>query len=226
MKAIKDNIVYFPDKDQEELLGVLDELFYFSIQHFAETIMEETDAIISRMNISDALVERIFPQLVWWTTYCSPVGDEKLTIFERYLQSSKHKWEDKSIFFQEVLRSWRYLNPGYYYVLDDESESGRVFIFSDVFEGEIKLVNIRQKTFQAPKCGEIITGLLIPMGNATYITQGGLFHIPEELTQKITREIIPYFEKQSVSSNYECNPQLYPSLTVITLEMMEKVYEK
>ncbi|UJL47328.1 hypothetical protein KFZ58_05395 [Virgibacillus sp. NKC19-16] len=226
MKAVKNNSVYFPDKEQEDLLGVLDEIFYFLIQHFAETIMEETEHIISRMNISDTLAERIFPQLVWWTTFCSPIGSEKITIFQHYLQLNKHRFENKGSFTQDVLVSWLSLNPGFYHVLECESESDRVFIFKDVFGGDTKIVRINQRIFLTPKRGEIITGLLIPMGNATYITQGGLFHIPEELAQKVLRKIIPYFKKHAISTDYDFNPQLYPSLAMITLNMMEKVYEK
>ncbi|WP_373895394.1 hypothetical protein ACUL41_13705 [Virgibacillus natechei] len=226
MNAVKRNSFYFPNEEQEELFRVLDEIFYFSIQHFAGTIMEETEGIISRMNISDELAERIFPQLVWWTTFCSPVGVEQMTIFQRYLQLNKRRFENKSRFFQDVLVSWLSLNPGFYDVISDESESRKVFIFRDVFDGETKIVRIYQKSFLTPKCGEMITGLLIPMGNATYITQGSLFHIPEELAEKVIRVVIPHFKKHAVSTNYDFNPQLYPSLATITLEMMEKAYEK
>ncbi|MBY7142762.1 hypothetical protein KFZ56_06740 [Virgibacillus sp. NKC19-3] len=226
MKAVKNQSVYFPDEDQQELLRILDDIFYYSIHHFSATIIEETEDIISTMNISDALAERIFPQLVWWTTFCLPVGTEHMPIFQQYLQLNKHRWETKSSFFQDVLASWLSLNPGFYYVLDFQSGSGSVFICRDLFDGETKIVRMYQRKFLVPKCGEMITGLLIPMGNATYITQGGLFHIPEELSQQVSREILAYAKKQIISTNYDFNPHLYPSLIMIILEMMEKAYGK
>ena len=34
MKTKATNIIYFPDKVQEELFGILDDVFYYSIDHF------------------------------------------------------------------------------------------------------------------------------------------------------------------------------------------------
>ncbi|OZU87548.1 hypothetical protein CIL03_15765 [Virgibacillus indicus] len=222
MKMQKNNVIYFPDKIQEELFGILDEIFNFAVHRFNHTITEKTEELIKDINVSDELSERIFPQLVWWVIFCSPSAQDKPSIYQQFLHKNKHRWQEKSLAIQEILVSWLSLNPGFHYVEDTNSESGRVFIFRDIFEDEIKIVGIYNKTFQAPQEGELIIGLLLPMGKGIYTTQGGLFHIPEPYTQKIVREVIPYYQKHSISPNYHLNPQLFPSMIKLALEKVER----
>lgn len=214
-------IKYFPDVLKDELFGVIDELFFFLVNHYGEDVLEVTEEIISKMNVSEEVEEAVFPQLVWWAMFCSPIGEGETTIYQKYLQTNKYKWEKKSKKVKEVLESWLYLNPGFYYVDNTESESGRVFCLSDVFEGKIKLLCIYNETFKSPECGEMLTGLLLPMGNGSYLTQGWLFHIPKHLTQKVVCQIIPYFERHAISPSYRFNPQLYPSMLTRSLEAMK-----
>ncbi|PAV29648.1 hypothetical protein CIL05_09755 [Virgibacillus profundi] len=222
MKTQTSNLIYFPDKTQEKLFEIFDDVFSFSVNQFYQTILESMEEMISNMNISDELSERIFPQLVWWIIFCSRTGKNKLTIYQQYLQHNKNQWKKISPNVQEVLVSWLHLNPGYYYVDNTESKSGRVFLFNDVFEGKNKVVGIYNKRFQAPKYGQLITGFLLPIGEGIYTTPGGLFHIPKSLTENIDQEIVSYFKKHSTSPNYQFNPQLYPTLIKITLETLEK----
>lgn len=213
-------VKHFPDVLKDELFGVIDELFFFLVHYYGEDVLRVTEEIISKMNVSEEVEEAIFPQLVWWAMFCSPIGEGGTTIYQKYLQTNKHKWERKSKKAKEVLVSWLHLNPGFYYVDGTESESGSVFFLSDLFEGKLKLLYMYNETFKSPKRGEMLTGLLLPMGNGSYMTQGWLFHIPAHLTQKVVREIIPYFERHAISPSYKFNPQLYPSMLTRTLEAM------
>src|SRR5690625_5739610 len=57
------NIVYLHDKLQKDLFRVLYELYCFSKTNYGEMIVEKTDAILAKAEVSDQLKERIFPQL-------------------------------------------------------------------------------------------------------------------------------------------------------------------
>lgn len=218
----KNNVVYFPDKMQEELFDILDEIFDFAVHRFNHTITEKTDELIKDINVSDNLSERIFPQLVWWVIFCCRSIKDKPSIYQQFLQENKHRWHEKSLAIQEILVSWLHLNPGFHYVEDTNSESGRVFIMRDIFDDEIKIVGIYNKTFQAPQNGELIIGMLLPMGEGIYTTQGGLFHVPGACKQEVLREITPYYENHSISSDYHNNPQLFPSMITLTLKTLDK----
>ncbi|WP_100011218.1 hypothetical protein [Lentibacillus sediminis] len=218
MKVKTDNTVYFTEKVRNDLFHVLEEVVYFSITRFDRPIKHAAEEIVGGMDVREEYKDRIYPTLVWWKVFCSPSGSEGLTIFQRYLQLNKHKWRNKPAYFQEMLASWMYLNPGFYRVEDDESISGRVFVFKDVFEQSTKLITLFQKNFQTPKRGELISGLLIPIGHGKYISPGKLFHIPEQEAASVIEKITPYFEKHHESPHYRFNPQLYPSMITMTLE--------
>lgn len=220
--ALQSWINYFPGVVKNELFDTLDEIFFFLVNNFDKEILEITEEIISKMDVSDEVEEAIFQQLVWWGTFCAPIGPEGTTIYQRYLKKNEHKWENKSKAMKEGLASWLYLNPGFYYVDELESDSGRMFFLNDLFEGKIKLLRVHNEFYRQPKRGDFLTGLLLPTGNGTYITQGGLFHFPEHLTKKVVRDIISYFGQRAISSDYEFNPQLYPSMITLALKVVKE----
>lgn len=214
------DFIHASDRLRKELFAVLDELFFFLVNDYNEEILKLIDVLIAEMNISEEEEEAIFPQLVWWGTFCSPIGIEQKTIYQIYLQKNKHKLKKKRRQVQKVLVSWLQLNAGFYYVIEPEDEESCVYYLCDVFEGEIRRLSIQRELFQLPKSGEMLTGLLLPMGDDSYATLSGFYHIPQQLTQKIVQEIIPYFERHAVSPNYKLNPHLYPSLIKCTLQMI------
>lgn len=216
MKVKTNNVVYFTEKVREDLFHVLEEVVYFSIIHFDRPIKQAAEEIVQGMDVREEY--KIYPTLVWWKVFCSPSGSEGVTIFQRYLQLNKHKWRNKSAYFQEMLVCWMHLNPGFNQVEDDASISGRVFVLKDMFEQSPKLISLLQKDFQAPKQGELISGLLIPAGHRIYISSGKLFHIPEQEAATVIEKITPYSEKHQASPHYRFNPQLYPSMITMAFE--------
>ncbi|QGS68358.1 hypothetical protein CV093_06530 [Oceanobacillus sp. 143] len=132
------NIVFFPDKVQEDLFDILDDVFYYSINCFKEKINTIIDELLSGMKISNELEEKIFSQLIYWSTYCLPIGTKKETIYEHYLQENSDRIEDKTLKVREVLSSWLQLNPSFYYVERDDSLSGRLFVLREVFSEQSK----------------------------------------------------------------------------------------
>ncbi len=215
------NFIDTSDQLRNELFAVLDKLFFFMVSDYNEEILELIDGIISEMNVSKEVEEEIFPQLVWWGVFCSPIGLEQQTIYQRYLHKNRHELEKKDRVVQEVLVSWLQLSPGFYYVIKSVGGKPSVFYLRDVFAGEIKKLSIQKEPFQPPKSGEILMGLLLPMGNDdSYTTLSGFYHIPPQLSKKILQKIIPYFESHAISPVYKFNPHLYPTLVKETLRII------
>ncbi|GAB3061703.1 hypothetical protein [Virgibacillus ainsalahensis] len=215
-----DNIVNFPDR--KKAIHLLDDIIRFSIDHYSLEVMEMTESMLDNMNISKELSEKAHPHIVYWFIFCKPFGDDNITIYERYLSYNRDKWEDRSEAFHDTLMKWSRLSPGFYYVDYEESISDNAFLFRDVYEGEPKFAWFSQKEFQTPLKGSVVSGLLMPLEDGLFTPLGDVFQIPEHLNDEIVREVTTYFEKHHTSQNYMLNPQLFPSLLHITLEIMEK----
>ncbi|MFD1849840.1 hypothetical protein [Oceanobacillus bengalensis] len=223
MQGQLSNVVLFPDIVQEELFEILDEIFDFAMHYYSRTIVNKMERLIEGMNISKEEGERIFQQLFFWQTFCSPIGLEQITIYQRYLLRNKANLRKRNVTVQEVLVKWLHLNPGFYMVENTDHSNGKVFILNDLFEGNSKLTYINSKNTRAPKRGEMITGMLFPMAGDYYIALKGILHIPIPLVKKVSSKIIPHYEINATSVKYKSNPQLYPSLLQITLDILGEV---
>lgn len=214
------NYINAANSMRHELFELLDGLFFFLVNDYNEEILELMDSLISDINVSEEVGEAIFPQLVWWGIFCSPIGPGQHTIYQLYLQKNKLRFEKKSRAVQEVLESWLQLNPGFYDVDEFAGMEAGVYYLRDVFEGKLKRLSISNGLFQSPKSGDMLTGLILPMGDDSYTTLGGFYYISQPLAQKILNKIIPYFECHAVSPSYKFNPHLYPSLIKQTFEII------
>jgi hypothetical protein len=215
------NIIYFPNKVQEELINVLDELVDYSVHHYKKEIVKATEQHLEKMNISEKTENDIFTQMFWWTIFCYRMPLTGRTVFQEYLKAHKVEWKKKSITVQQVLASWLELSPGFYYVEDDKSRSGKVFIFRDIFEGTRKIVGVPSKRVHKPLQREVVSVMLLPMEDGSFITQGRMIHTPEAKSASIVNKISNYYEKHAISPSYALNPDLYPELLRIALEALE-----
>lgn len=205
-----------------ELFAVLDELL-FDVGDGNNEIVESTDSLLSTMQISQPDAEAIYPHLIWWGTFCSPDGNGEKTVYQKLLQKNNQKWEQKNIQVQKVLANWLHLNPGFYYVHATPAARKGVYYLTDVFTGKEKILKIYSGgQFQSVQSGDMLTGLLLPMGNDHYLALSELYLIPQPLTDKVVKEIVPYFERHAVSSKYTNNPQLYPYLVKRALEIINE----
>jgi hypothetical protein len=221
----RSNIVYFPDKVQEELVNVLDELVDYSVNHYKKEIVEATEHHLRTMNISEKTENHIFTQLFWWTIYCYRMPASQRTIFQEYLKAHKAAWKKKSMAMQQVLASWLEISPGFYYVEKDQSRSGKVFIFRDIFEGDRKLVTVHSTHNKKPVQGDVISVLLLPMEDGSFISQGRIIRIPAAESVSVVHKLSNYYKKNAISPSYALNPELYPELLRISLEAVEGRYE-
>ncbi|WP_164216077.1 hypothetical protein [Virgibacillus sp. YIM 98842] len=215
------NIIYFPDKVQEELINVLDELVDYSVRHYKKEIVEATENQLDKMNISERTENYIFTQLFWWTIYCYRLPPSQKTIYQEYLATHKKEWKKKSVTVQQVLASWLEISPGFYYVEEDRGRRGKAFIFRDIFEGNRKMVTIHSKRNRKPVPGEVVSVLLLPMEDGSFISQGRMIHIPKGASASIVNKISNYYEKHAISPSYAINRDLYPELLRISLEALE-----
>ncbi|MFA1819768.1 hypothetical protein ACDX78_06160 [Virgibacillus oceani] len=210
------NIIYFPDKVQEELINVLDKLVDYAVQQYQKEIVEITEHYLKRMNISEKTENRVFTQMFWWTIFCYRMKLTRITVFQEFLKVNKEEWERKSMTVQQVLASWLNLSPGFYYVENDRS--GKFFIFRDIFEGDRKIVGVHSKGSRRPVQGEFVSVMLLPLEDGSFLSQGRIIYISETKSTTIVDKISSYYEKHAISPSYLLNPQLYPELLRIALE--------
>jgi len=215
------NIIYFPDKVQGELMNVLDELVNYSVQYYKEEIVKATESHLDQMNISEKTENHIFTQLFLWTIYCYRMHLSHKTIYQEYLKAYKEGWKKKSATVQRVLASWLEISPGFYYVEEDKSRNGKIFIFRDIFEGNRKLVAVHSKRDRKLVQGGVVSVMLLPLEDGSFISQGRMIHIPEADSEAIVKKITNYYEKHAISPSYVLNSDLYPSLLRISLEALE-----
>ncbi|WP_085992936.1 hypothetical protein [Oceanobacillus senegalensis] len=219
-----DDILYIPSQTQKELFVILDEIFEFGTHYYRKKMVQQVEKMILKMDLGDREQEnQTFSQLVYWVIFCCPFGIENITIYQHYLLRNKLKLRRKNSEIQLVLAKWRCLNPGFYLVIKSDSLRGQVLIVRDIFEGNPKCVCLFHKNRQVLKHGDLITGMMLPIGNHTYTALNGLIQVPSESANRITRNIIPYFEQEASSRDYQFNPHLYPSLLHITLQEMERI---
>ncbi|GAB3807059.1 hypothetical protein [Virgibacillus kimchii] len=215
------NIIYFPDKVQEELINVLDELVDYSVHYYKKEIVKATEWHLRRMNVSEKTENQIFTQLFWWTICCYRMPTSERTIYQEYLQAHKAEWKKKSFKVQQVLASWLEISPGFYYVEEDQSRSGKVFILRDIFEKKRKLVAVHSKQDRKPVKGEVISVMLLPMEDGSFISQGRIIHVSEDESAPVVHKLSQYYERNAVSPSYSLNPDLYPDLLKISLKALE-----
>ena len=212
--------LYSSKSSDNELFDVLDDMFFFLVNNYHKEILPLIDGLIDNMNISEEIKEAIFPQLFWWATFCFPIGMEQTTIYQCYLQNNKEKLEGKSAWLQELLVSWQHLNPGFYYVNGSEIKVRGVYYLRDIFEKDVKLLTVNRALSPPPKPGELLIGLLLPLGNNCFTTLSALYPIPKRSVTNIVQDIIPQYEHHADYPNYRFNPQLYPYLIKRTLEII------
>lgn len=223
-KPKTDNVVYLYDKLQISLVETLYELYYYARSNHSETISENIDIIESKMEVSERLTKRIFPQLVWWIIFQEPVNGNGSTIFERYMKLNQIKWRKKSTAFHETLSSWQSISPGFY-MTKSVGKSERVGTLVNIVGLKQYTVAVYNKVFEPLQRGELLTGFLLPIGDGIYTSPIDLFHIPVDDTPKVTWEVLLHFHQHTNSSEEPPPPQLYLSLIKSALEGMEENYQ-
>jgi len=214
------NIVYLHDKLQKDLFRVLYELYCFSKTNYGEMIVEKTDAILAKAEVSDQLKERIFPQLVWWVIFQEPVNTDGSTIFQRFTRINSNKWRQKSAVFHQLLTSWQSISPGFY-MTKSVRESERVGELVNIVGLKQYTVAVYNKVFEPLQCGELLTGFLLPIGDGVYSSPVDLFHISINDAPNVTWEVLLQYHQHTNSTNQPPSPQLYLSLITAALEVVD-----
>ncbi|MFD2630124.1 hypothetical protein [Oceanobacillus kapialis] len=197
-----------------ELLFILDDLFCFSIEKYERALRKETEKLFKQMHVSEVLFDKAFPQLIWWLLFCHPQEVNSKTIYQDYLEVHNEKWKQTNQIVQNHLTRWLRVIPGFYCVVG--RYSNRFFHVRDIFFKRDKKVYIFNENFHPVKTGDVISGLLLPVGENLYTTQGELFHFPVQMVPDLMSMLQQYAEKH-------VNPMFnYPALLHTIMSMMEK----
>jgi len=210
-------VVYFTHKLYSDLLQVIDDVFSFANSEFSEEITCKVGEAFFMNDFSKELRQYTFHQLMNWAVFCVPITAGR-TIYELFLQRYWKNWKNKSTRFKEVLNCWTDLCPGFYIIQHANSNSGKVFGFMDIHTGENKVV-CNFSNSKALNKDETVTGLLMPMGDDSYITLGNLVHVPIKMKRKLLGEIIPALKEHAY--HHQIPPHTYPALITLTLKQLE-----
>lgn len=213
-------IVYLHDKLQKDLFHVLYEVYCFSKTIYGDMLVEKTDAILAKVEVSDQQKERIFPQLIWWVIFQEPVNTDGSTIFQRFKKINSNKWRHKGTVFHQLLTSWQSVSPGFY-MTKSVRESKRVGELMNIVGLKQYTVAVYNKVFEPLQCGELLTGFLLPIGDGVYSSPVDLFHISINDAAKVTWEVLLQYHQHNTSTNQPPSPQLYLSLITAALEVID-----
>lgn len=206
----------------KELLFILDNLFLFSIEKYDQLLREEIEKLLKQMNVPEVLFDKAFPQIIWWLLFCYPQAPHGMTIYQDYLEVHNKKWTKADKVVQAHLNSWLSITPGFYRVVKIDRKYNRLFHVQDVFLKEEKKVFIFNEIFQTPKMGEILSGILLPVGNNVYTTQGRLFHLPVTIVPELMGRFRQFLERHNSNLVYVVPASSYPALLRITMQTMEE----
>lgn len=190
------NIVYYTDKLTEELYAILDDLLFFATDQYQEFIYNQIEEMIGQLDIHEEYRDGLFQSFIWMVIFCIRDTDG-LTIYQHYLRKNRQRWENKSVKLREVLSNWLQMNPSFYHVTKAGSRSGRVFIFQDVICNQSSVVYYPNWKSPVPKNGDLISGLLIPLGNDFYITISRLLQVKAGARKETERYVRNYSEQSS-----------------------------
>ncbi|WP_042224330.1 hypothetical protein [Oceanobacillus manasiensis] len=209
-------------RSTQDLLFILDDLFFFSIDKYDQLLRKETEKLFEQMHVPEVLFDQAFPQIIWWLLFCYPQAHHRKTIYQDYLEVHNEKWQKTNKVVRDHLDSWLSVVPGFYRVVKIDSQHKRLFHVQDVFLKRRKRVFIFNEIFQTPKMGEIISGMLLPVGNNVYTTQGRLFLLPITIAPEIMARLQQFVEMHKSNLDFVVTAPSYPALLRIVMQTMEE----
>lgn len=143
--------------------------------------------------------ETLEQNLIWWQLlYQASLHAEK-DFIESYIFENYQKLNNKPLIIA-WLREWKKVLPKFYYV--GYKYNDQVLVLLDMYTTETLDVVVYDPLAIPPKKGEIVMGILIPLGDALYFPIIDFYHFDLEASQDIAGHFNNSYEKHLKDSTH------------------------
>lgn len=128
----------------------------------------------------------------WWQILYQANQDGGADCVEDYIAENHDKLRNKPL-ITAWLREWNKAIPKFYYV--GHKHNDRVLVVVEMLAKETLDVIVYDPTAVPPKKGEIVMGILLPLGDALYFPIIDFYHFDLEAREEIVRHLHHYYDK-------------------------------
>ena len=193
-------------KLKKELFQIVDDLYTFSNTYYERFLFELDERIQEQEGIQVEHSMMYYPHLYWWAVFCAPLGKDRKTIFDHYINKRLLKLKQKKAILH-IVSKWKNIYPSFYIYVQSLGE--RVLIVKDLFDGSYKVVTVHNNNYQKPANNQLLTGLILPFGNGSYCTIIDFLHVfspkvrPEEALLLLLNSAEPtYITPKDIKNTY------------------------
>lgn len=217
MKTLSEKVVPFSQKTNDELLGVIKDLTYFSLEKYENIIIPSSEQFFDQFPITEEEREFLYPYYLWWLVFCSRgIFSNNKTIYQMYLQKNRWKFKKKP-HLERTLFWWQYVIPSFFYI--EEMASKRVFCLFDIFDvREYKVVVVPQETFKQPASKDVLAGMVLPLADGGYFSVIDFLVIPDKIRAPLISKLISFYQSDLTITTGEFFSRHYPEMLKMTIE--------
>lgn len=133
----------------------------------------------------------------WWQLLYHANKDDGVNFVEDYIGEHRAALKKKPL-LKSWLREWNKAVPTFYYV--GQSWSDRAFVLVDILTEEtLDIILFNPRTTPLKK-GEVVTGTVIPVGDALYFPITDFYHFQIAATEEIAKHLPSVYEKHLKNS--------------------------
>ncbi|MGD6776715.1 MULTISPECIES: hypothetical protein [Bacillaceae] len=189
-KKLKVNsVTSLMDKALEDIPSILSDILHFSFEEYGDLMEEKVVSFFEEYTLTEEELEYVLVYYYWWIILCSKIAPNRQTIYQMYLKRRKKKFKNKRILYR-LLQEWQYATPGFYYL--ENVHAKYVWSLTDMFLGKTRFTSVSEINYFEPNHGDLMTGILLPLGNHYYMTLFDLFAVPYKLSPSLAKQIIQY----------------------------------
>lgn len=193
------DVLILAEKRREMVFAMVDGLKDFAMHWFGSTLQDDALDYLEPFRFDDGMELKVFGLYIWWSIFSEPVLDGKLTIFQLFEKKERLRMKNKS-FLRKVLVSWRKIRPGFYQV--KECSKPREFLIEDIFDESLKEVTVYNHIYEPSNVGDIVTGIVLPLGDGTYTSLFDFLQLPDFILPILHEERSRLHTQQEMLSQY------------------------
>lgn len=179
------DVLILAEKRREMVFAMVDDLKEFAMHWFGSPLQDAALDYLEPFRFDDGMELKVFGLYIWWSIFSEPVLDNRLTIFQLYDKKERFRLKNKS-FLRKVLASWRLVRPSFYEV--KKCYGPRAFLIEDLFDRSTKEVTVYNQIYEPAHAGDIVTGIVFPLGDGTYTSLFDFLQLPHYIVPILMKE--------------------------------------
>lgn len=208
------DVLILAEKRRELVFSMVDDLKDFAMNTFGFTLQDAALEYLEPFHFDHGMELKVFGLYIWWSIFTEPVMNNRFTIFQLYYKKQRLRLK-KRAYLRKVLASWHTIRPGFYEI--KECVAPRVFTIEDLYDDSIKEVSIYNQIYEPAAVGDIVTGIIFPLGDGTYTCLFDFLQLPREQVEHVLKEQL------SNQVNHQDLLKSYPAiLRQLMYEMMAR----